>query len=216
MNNQYWIERWKAKETQFHQETVHEALLQHGGAFSLRKEGRVLVPLCGKTNDMVWFREQGIYVDGIEVSEQAVTEFFQDNALGEPCVTLSEAFSLYEADGYRLYCGDFFEFNREACYDYVYDRGSLVALPPEKRSAYARIMMKALRDNGRYVLIAYEYDSEDMTGPPFSLSQDEIHVLFGEQCAITLLDRKQGAEKGSRLSAVPGLTQTVTLLEKRV
>ena len=37
----------------------------------------ILVPLCGKSLDMLWLAERGFQVTGIEISELAVQDFFR-------------------------------------------------------------------------------------------------------------------------------------------
>ena len=44
-------------------------------------EGTVLVPLCGKSLDMIWLAQQGHRVIGVELSDVAVESFFSENGL---------------------------------------------------------------------------------------------------------------------------------------
>ncbi|MGB5485800.1 MAG: thiopurine S-methyltransferase, partial [Lysobacterales bacterium] len=61
-----WHSRWESGNTGWH---------QPGGSSALRKfwpglhpGGRVLVPLCGKSPDLLWLAKQGYDVTGVELS----------------------------------------------------------------------------------------------------------------------------------------------------
>ncbi|HEX7235121.1 MAG TPA: thiopurine S-methyltransferase, partial [Nitrosospira sp.] len=67
MNADYWLERWKREETAFHQEEVNPYLRQYWRELHLAPDSAVFVPLCGKSSDMAWLREQGHPVRGVEL-----------------------------------------------------------------------------------------------------------------------------------------------------
>jgi thiopurine S-methyltransferase len=60
-----------------------------------------------------------------------------------------------EADGLRIYCGVFFDLtaNDLAGVGVVYDRASLVALPPEMQAAYAKHMQSLLESETKSLLV---------------------------------------------------------------
>ena len=74
----------------------------------------------------------------MELSPLAVQAFFDENGLSATTYQQGKC-SVSEADGLHIYCGDFFDLNTSnlAGVSAVYDRASLVALPPEMRAAYA-------------------------------------------------------------------------------
>ena len=41
----------------------------------------ILVTMCGKSVDMIWLCERGFSVTGVELTEKAVKEFFEDNSI---------------------------------------------------------------------------------------------------------------------------------------
>ena len=64
MEPAFWHERWALGQIGFHQERVHPALPAHEDVF-LGAEGlSVLVPLCGKSLDLLWLLEQDLRVTG--------------------------------------------------------------------------------------------------------------------------------------------------------
>ena len=61
-----WQKRWKDDEVGFHKSVYNEDLLANSEAIQPLKVKVVLVPLCGKSLDMLWFVKQGAFVIGVE------------------------------------------------------------------------------------------------------------------------------------------------------
>ncbi len=78
MEAQYWKGKWKAGDIGFHQSEVESLLVEH---FSRLEPGTVLVPLCGKSLDMIWLKSKGWKVIGVELSSVACEAFFEENGL---------------------------------------------------------------------------------------------------------------------------------------
>jgi thiopurine S-methyltransferase len=188
MQPDFWHERWQNKQIGFHQSEINLYLQEFWPALDSADGGRVFVPLCGKSRDMLWLRAQGCEIVGIELSPSAVQAFFDEN--GMPVKTSSnDRFSVFESDGIRIYCGDFFDLAPDdlAGVTAVYDRASLIALPPEMRVAYADHMEGLLSPGTKTLLIAFEYPQHEMAGPPFSVGEGEVRKLYGGHCAIEVL-----------------------------
>jgi thiopurine S-methyltransferase len=188
MQPDFWHERWHNKQIGFHQSEINPHLQQFWPAINSADGGRVFVPLCGKSRDMLWLRAQGREVVGIELSLSAVQAFFDENGL-RVRISSNDRFSVYESDGICIYCGDFFDLAAAdlAGITAVYDRASLIALPPEMRAAYADHMHGLLGPGTKTLLIAFEYPQHEMAGPPFSVHEEEVRKLYGEHCAIEVL-----------------------------
>ena len=174
----------------------------------------VLVPLCGKTIDMVWLASQGLEVHGVELYAGAVEAFFAENKFEPVQKTQSSNFTEYSHKNIRVSCGDFFKLNEQRFYDFVYDRAALVALPESMRGDYARVIARALKKGGQCLLIVYEYDQRQMEGPPFSVTSQEIQQLYGNDFDIELLEQEQPQSEGPRLAAVESMRQKVYRLVK--
>ncbi|MCX7626823.1 MAG: thiopurine S-methyltransferase [Methylophilaceae bacterium] len=188
MQPDFWHERWKNNQIGFHQHAINAHLRRFWPTLGAFPRSRAFVPLCGKSRDMVWLRDQGFEVIGVELSPLAVEAFFAENGL-EATVTPRRDLTLYQAPGITLYCGDFFALNPTdlEMVGAVFDRAALIALPPEMRPGYARHMLKLLPPGARILLVTFEYDQREMPGPPFSVSENEVRKLFGDHCEVELL-----------------------------
>ncbi|TDO99396.1 thiopurine S-methyltransferase [Marinomonas balearica] len=175
ITNEFWLDRWKAGRIGFHEDEVSPLLTFYWR--SLPRGSRVLVPLCGKSNDLIWLAEQGYDVVGVELSSLAVVEFFGDNdleyttestPLGKMHRACDMALSIFEGDIF-----DFDEINFDACYD----RAAMVAMPPSSRQHYVDKVSACLRPKA-YILVIALYHDGDITDPPFSVSDDEVAALW--------------------------------------
>lgn len=215
MDAEFWIKAWNEGRTGFHRAEVHEKLVEHFPTLRPQEGQKVLVPLCGKTKDLLWLRDLHLRVHGIELHRPAVEAFFAENGLAPVQVVPEGGFIQHVSGDIKISCGDFFALRAPDAYDFVYDRAALVALPPPTRERYAGSIQSLLRTGGKILLITYEYDPSSMEGPPFSVGADEIERLYGDRCAIQLMERKPATKEAPRLAAVAGLQQTVYVLEKR-
>lgn len=189
MQPAFWLDKWERGETGFHQNEVNPYLTRYWGR--LNATGKVLVPLCGKSLDLWWLRSQGHEVLGVELSELAVQAFFEE-AGQQPAVTTLNGFIRYEADGIALWCGDFFALTPADLVGYsaVYDRASLIALPPDLRQSYIRHLCGLFPRGARTLLVTLDYDQPEMSGPPFAVSDDEVHRLYSGRASIELLESR--------------------------
>ncbi|MEW5905051.1 MAG: thiopurine S-methyltransferase [Pseudomonadota bacterium] len=202
MKKEFWLERWERAEIGFHQDEVNPYLLQYWPELQAAQGGEVFVPLCGKSLDMLWLRQQGYAVLGVELSPIAVRDFFAENGLALTHASAGQ-FDQCEAEGIRILCGDFFELTREhlAQVRAVYDRASLVALPPEMRARYARHLAELLPPGTPVLLVTFDYPQDEMNGPPFAVSVDEVQALYGAYAEVRLLAQVDILEREPRFKA---------------
>lgn len=188
MEKDFWLTRWERAEIGFHQNEVNPYLRDYWQALEEMPGGDVFVPLCGKSLDMLWLCQQGHTVLGVELSAIAVQHFFAENGLS-PQHASREQFDCCEADNIRILCGDFFDLNKQdlAQVTAVYDRASLVALPPEMRERYARHLVSILSPGTQILLVTFDYPQAEMSGPPFAVSPDEVEALYRDYADIRLL-----------------------------
>lgn len=206
MDPEFWLERWQKNEIGFHASDVQPALATHWPALGLAKRARVLVPLCGKSLDMVWLEQQGFHVAGAELSQIAVRDFFAARAL-EAAVRSEADFEVWSAANCEIWCGDFFALKPDALnVTAAYDRAALVAMPPDMQPRYAQKMAELLPAGGKVLLVGLDYDQGEMPGPPFAIPQGRVHDLFGQQFDVTMLDVRDGMVKSEHLKA-RGLTR---------
>lgn len=216
MDSQFWIKAWNEGRTAFHQDKVHGKLMKFFSEFGATPRQRILVPLCGKTKDLLWLHEQSLEVHGVELYEGAVKAFFTENNLAPVTTTRDADYTQYRFQNILISTGDFFKLPGVDAYDFIYDRASLVALPAEMRQDYAKVLRRVLKKKGKYLLIVYDYDQAKLDGPPFSVNESEIRNLFEKDFSIKLLESEAALQEGSRLSSLgEGIKQNIYLLEKR-
>lgn len=167
-----WLSRWESHQTGWHQAS---------GSSALRKfwpgtppGSRVLVPLCGKSPDLLWLAQQGCDVTGVELSDIAAHAFFEEAGI---------RFELSQINGFNYFrgleqsvtivCGDYFSFSDQP-FDALYDRASLVALPPKLRPLYIQHTKSLLKPGARQLLLTLEYDKSKSLGPPYSVMSEEV------------------------------------------
>ncbi len=184
MDEQFWKQKWETGDTKFHQSQVHPWLRKNVKRFS---EGKVLVPLCGKSLDLLFLASQGFEVVGIELSPIACESFFTENNLAFQKDVFRE-FTIYRTPNITVWCGDFFKTPQETFdgISGIYDRAALVALPNDLREAYAAHLLEQTSHLPRLgiLLLTFEYSDPKLKGPPFSVAREEIDSLFGKKFEI--------------------------------
>jgi len=188
MKKDFWLERWEREEIGFHQAEINPYLPRYWQELRLAKNGLVFVPLCGKSKDMQWLHEQGYKVLGVELSPIAVHAFFRENGY-TPQLTSKGRFEQCEANDLSILCGDFFDLVKGdlAAVNAVYDRASLIALPPEMRERYVSHLTQILPPETMILLITVDYTQKEMTGPPFSVTSNEVEELYRDHANVRLL-----------------------------
>lgn len=212
MHEEFWHERWAKGEIGFHQPGFNEHMQAFVGHLGAGPGDHFLVPLCGKSLDMLWLAQQGFQVTGIELSEKAARDFFAEQELFFEVASQGEA-TVYRGENIEIRCDDFFTVMhrniREV--DAVYDRAALIALPREMRPAYASHLASLIGPGIPVLLITLDYPGEEMNGPPFSVSEHEVKELFDE---AFLIERVFGEE---RLSKEPRfIKKGLTRMEENV
>ncbi|MFN3622510.1 MAG: thiopurine S-methyltransferase [Hyphomicrobium sp.] len=187
MEHNFWIERWNKQDIGFHQADFDPALGKYWSQLDVPAGGRVLVPLCGKSLDMVWLAQQGYSVIGAELSERAVDDFFSERGLA-PDTRCEADFIIKSSGPYEIWCGDFFALPQSAVAGVsgVYDRAALVALPADLQRRYAA-KMKSLLPDAQILLVSLDYDQREMSGPPFATPRTTIEDLFSDHYDCTEL-----------------------------
>ncbi|MEM6370039.1 MAG: thiopurine S-methyltransferase [Myxococcota bacterium] len=199
-----WHERWRDDRIGFHRSAPNPNLTHH--ALGIRGwPGSVFLPLCGKTLDMIWLSERGARVVGNELVPKAVRAFFEENGL-EPEQTPVDGLVSLKTKDIEILQGDFFDLRKEhlGSLDWAFDRGSLIALPPDLRPKYCRHLIELLGPGKEILLVHVEYDQEKMKGPPFSVSIEELRKHFDGH-DLTLLDEQPALQPDSPFRA-HGLT----------
>jgi thiopurine S-methyltransferase len=177
MDPAFWKSRWQEGRIAFHEGRPNHFLERH--VARLGDDSRVLVPLCGKAEDMAWLAARGHEVVGVEVVEPAVRAFFSEHQL-----TAEEAehgaFTSLSAGPITLLAGDFFATSTEllGAVGAFYDRAAVVALPTPMRRRYVEHLRSLLAPGTPGIVITFEYPQDQMQGPPFSVPEPELRELY--------------------------------------
>ena len=200
MKSKFWQQRWQEGRIGFHKSDVNPELIKYFSNIALPVGSQVLVPLCGKSIDMVWLACAGYDVVGIELVESAVQAFFAEQNI-TPTITeltstadkstlkryqgqlAAQTITLWAADIFALSTIDIGDI------DAVYDRAALIALPANMRADYSRHIVK-LSNNAPQLLITLNYDQSKKDGPPFSITQQQLHQYYSADYKIVELESK--------------------------
>ncbi len=202
MQPDFWLNRWRTAQIGFHQAAVDRHLQAYWPLLKLPPNSPVFVPLCGKSLDLLWLRDVGHSVVGVELSPLALEAFVTEHAIPARRRVL-DRFDVFEADGFRLFCGDFFELTPTllGSVSAVYDRAALISWTPEARESYVKHLTSLTSRGTQMLLTAVEYPPEQMQGPPFPLSRDTIENLYAGRFSVEELGRHEILELEPRLKA---------------
>ena len=207
MQPEFWHNRWRQGQIGFHQSAVDRQLQRYWPDLGLAGGSRVFVPLCGKSLDLLWLREQHHSVVGVELSAVALESFCLQH--GIPARRrLLENFDLYEAADLQLYRGDFFALSAQllGSVSAVFDRAALISWTPDLRAAYVSHITELTSPGTQTLLITVEYPQAEMTGPPFSVGADDVDRLYGPHHTIQILSKQDILANEARLRS-RGITQ---------
>lgn len=193
MDPSFWHQRWEKNEIGFHEGNPNQLLVAHFHELSVAKGRRVFVPLCGKTLDISWLLSRGYRVAGAELSQLAIEQLFMDLGMQPEIETVGNV-EQWSANNLDIFVGDIFELSGKMLgqVDAVYDRAALVAFPADLRTRYSVHLME-MTDKAPQLLICYEYDQSLMEGPPFSVSDEEVHRHYATTYHLTLIASTQVA-----------------------
>lgn len=217
MEPDFWHQKWKNNIIGFHKDEANPLLVNHFASLTLAQANRVFVPLCGKTLDIAWLMQQGHRVVGVELSEIAVKQLFEQLNI-TPTINQQASLMHYSADNIDIFVGDIFHLTKMilGVVDLIYDRAALVALPLEMRQRYSKQLIE-ITDSAPQLLITFEYDQRLHSGPPFAISNQEINQHYQQAYDITLLasEEVKGGLKG-QCAAVEHVWLLKKALKKRV
>jgi len=219
----YWRKRWREGRIGFHQSEFDRHLVRFGPeVLGLRGSAvdeigkvntpRILVPLCGKSLDLLWLRDHGAKVTGVELAPEACTAFLSENKLPENPVDGIEGFRRFTSPGLELLEGDLFNLPAKR-FDGIWDRAALIAIPPDHRRRYAKHLTKRLGCGKSILLVTIEYDRTRMEGPPFSIPEQEIENLYPD-AEIEKLNEAELPESAEKFS-IPWMIERVHRVQAR-
>ena len=187
-----WKERWDRGQASWHRDTVDARLKSHldrltGG----KKHISILVTWCGKSLDIPWLCEQGFDVVGVEISETAAQQLFEEN--GIPYDTAQEGvFKVHKARDrpLKIFTGDYYKLTPEVCgtFEAVWDHNAFGAVEPSNRELYIQVLVSLLKPNACILVSNWEFDQTKRSKAPFSVPTQLIKGLFEEKFIVEFLD----------------------------
>lgn len=186
MDHNFWHRRWQKNEIGFHEAHANDLLVSHLDKLNLSSNSRIFLPLCGKTLDIDWLLAQGYQVIGIELNLSAVNQLFERLQVTPERAVINQYICCYQTENLMIFQGDILKLSRSDLghVDALYDRAALVALPEDMRTKYTQHLVNICPKTSQ-LLVVFEYDQNQMAGPPFSVSAADIHHMYQHQYTIT-------------------------------
>lgn len=204
MEKEFWLNVWQGGVLGFHRNEYHPKLIQNLKKIKLPENARSFVPLCGKSLDMIYLLSLGQKVSAIEICPIAVNSFFEENNIHFN-KSQKENLTLFHNDELNIYCGDYFELEKSSLgqIDFVYDRASNIALPPDMRKKYYKKMAELTNEGTQFLILNFEHSSDTYQGPPFAVFPEEIEKEYGQyfDLEFEILDSWQQEIKGERFNS---------------
>jgi thiopurine S-methyltransferase len=191
MHAEFWHRRWERSEIGFHQEQTNRYLQRYWAQLDIPLNTQVLVPLCGKSLDLLWLAGQGYRVLGVELSHKAVEDFFAEQGL-QVQVSSEPPFTRYSSGAVEILCGDFFALTPEQVSQCLalYDRAAVIALPEPLRERYVAHLTALLPKGCQGLVVSLDYAQDEMAGPPFAVPDAQVQQLYGQRWQVQLLLRQ--------------------------
>lgn len=178
MEASFWIKSWELGGfyTSFHRKDIHPYVLEYMTPEEIENKN-ILVPLCGKTVDMLYLAQYANKVIGVELVEEAILQFFSENNLSYQKID-DETFI---SGNIILLKKDFMSLTNQEIgkIDWIYDRASLVALPLEMRKDYLKAIDRLSDIGTKQLIITLEYFPL-INSAPFSIPAEEVNEYYGE------------------------------------
>jgi thiopurine S-methyltransferase len=195
MKPEFWQKSWNLGGfyTSFHRKDVHPFILKYLQEKEL-KDKTILVPLCGKTLDILDHSKYARKVIGVEIVEEAVVQFFEENNLDYERVDNTT----YQSGNIMIFVRDFFSLQLEdigGAVDWVNDRASLVALPPDMRIPYLETIDRVTDTGSKILLNTLEYYPR-LDSAPFSIGYELLEEYFGAVFKIEILEKELQNQHG--------------------
>ncbi|MDI9244526.1 thiopurine S-methyltransferase [Marinobacter sp. CHS3-4] len=217
MEHEFWHRRWANNEIGFHEGTVNQYLHQHWPELAENRTGTVLVPLCGKAHDLWWLHDRGHPIIGVELSEIACKDFFEEGD-EKAMVKPGEPFTIFRHDDLEIWNGDFFQLvpTDVSHVRLVYDRAALIALPPDMRPKYVEHLTAVTPDQTQILLITLDFEGSP-TAPPFNVSDEEVRALYEDDYEIEHVHTQTLARDHpfAKRKGLNGASESVFRLTKR-
>ena len=89
-----------------------------------------------------------------------------------------------------------------------------MAIPEELPPDYVQGLTDLMISGSRLLLICVDYDPSKISGPPYSVSQNEVENLFSKKGTLEVLETRNNLEDRMRERGLKWLNETVYLFDK--
>jgi len=162
---------------------------------------RVLLPLCGKSNDLRFMYEEGHHVYGVECADEAIHDFFSINNIRRDISSVvatktGKLAKLHSShDGHLTIIQNNFltlDTNKlNGTIDCVWDRGAFGTITEHEQSLYIETIRRLLSEDFRYLLLVLEFDQSKSNDPvPMPQPEEKVREFYGSFCEIERLECK--------------------------
>lgn len=196
----FWKDKWEKGTTPWQRDSVDAYLQKYIKLLTGEKpNASILVTLCGKSLDLPWLCDQGYKVTGVDISELAVKQLFEENGIPYS-IADKESFKVFSATDHRnltVYVGDFYAISPDLAgvFDAIWDHNALGAINPEDRTNYTAKLRLLLKTDGNILLSAFEYNQAERPTCPFSVPNSLVKKLFQDHFDIELLEKDDNTGK---------------------
>ena len=189
MEAEFWHKRWEDNHIPFHEGKPNTLLIRHIDLLGVPENGRMFIPLCGKTKDFEWLISKGYRTVGAELSEIAIQQLFEELKI-KPSISSVGSQKHYSADGIDVFVGDIFELTADVLgpVDAIFDRAAMVAMPASMRQQYVT-QVAEISKKAPQLLTCFEYDQSLLEGPPFDVKEAEVRERYLGLYDVSLVER---------------------------
>ena len=181
-----WQEAWRAGRTPWDAGRSAPALIDLMDSERV-PSGRVLVPGCGTGYDLATLARADRQVVGIDVSEEARAAFVAAHQ---------------DLPGRVVYeVADFFSYDADDGFDFVWDYTFFCALDPDQRGAWAKTMARLIKPSGILATLIFPYEDpiSDREGPPWPINTGLVRSFIEgafDELEARAVDRSHPGREG--------------------
>ena len=155
--NEHWLERWQEGRIGWHEPEGNASLQKYWTR--VRKAGAGAALWQDPGSDLARSARE-MRLSASSCRSLRYRAFFDENEIAYSLVEGALTAYVAEDRSIKIYCGDYFEFS-EGPFDAYYDRGALVAMPPNLRGKYVEHTRSLLAADAAQLIISLEYDDVD-------------------------------------------------------
>ncbi|XP_065843357.1 thiopurine S-methyltransferase-like [Oscarella lobularis] len=217
----FWAQKWANGLDTWTKPTVNTLLVGHANRLPSNEDGpkRILMPLCGRSPDIIWLLDQGYIVVGVEFVADAILQFFAETKMNYTLTDVPEipGANLYKALEERLliYQCNFLDLKADVIglFDGVYDKAALVAITPSDHLKYIDVMRSVLKPTGTWLLLTVDLgvEGDQYRGPPFSVPFQAVAKLISSFFSCVEVHSCVDADEAEVLKAEKNYTFELTV-----